>query len=157
MGGMAVTLYLDMLKYTFFHRNDFPPSYLHDQEPPETRAFSGDIPFVPVSPLLNAGSSTRIFLFFSTNWETCLLGTIHSTRYYPHSTLHWGPIYIYTPHTVLVPTQFKAIQLVVAIAVWAIPGGLSITYRSYFSIMHQNNVILLLDNNALFLLGNIVL
>jgi hypothetical protein len=79
------------LKYTFFHRHDFPPSYLHDQEPPETRAFSGDIPFVPVSPLLNAGSSTHIFLFFSTNWETCLLGTIHSTRYYPHSTLHWGP------------------------------------------------------------------
>ena len=30
-----------------------------------------------------------------------------------------------------VPTQFKATQLVVAIAVWAIPGGLSITYRFY--------------------------
>ena len=55
-----------------------------------------------------------------------------------------------------VPTQFKATQLVVAIAVWAIPGGLSITYRFYFSIMHQNNIILLLDDNALFLLGNIV-
>jgi hypothetical protein len=37
-------------------------------------------------------------------------------------------IYIYIP----VPTQFKATQLVVAIAVWAIPGGLSMTYRLYF-------------------------
>ena len=30
-----------------------------------------------------------------------------------------------------IPTQFKATQLVVAMAVWAIPGGLSITYRFY--------------------------
>ena len=42
------------------------------------------------------------------------------------------------------------------------PGRASIeapstsTNRFYFSIMHQNNIILLLDNNALFLLGNIV-
>jgi hypothetical protein len=43
------------------------------------------------------------------------------------------------------------------------PGRASIeasstsTYRFYFPIMHQNNIILLLDNNSLFLLGNIVL
>jgi hypothetical protein len=53
-----------------------------------------------------------------------------------------------------VPTQFKATQLVVAQAVWA-------TQRSdpcftYF-FNHQNNIILLLDNTALFLLGNITL
>ena len=40
-----------------------------------------------------------------------------------------------------IPTQFKATQLVVAMAVWAIPGGLSITYRFYFSIIHYYSLL----------------
>ena len=50
----------------------------------------------------------------------------------------------YRAHLAPVPTQFKATQLVVAIAVWAIPGGLSITYRSYCVF----NLSILLLNNA---------
>jgi hypothetical protein len=60
----------------------------------------------------------------------------------------------------LVPTQFKATQLVVAIAVWAnaiSARGAHPNLSPYFLIMHQNNVMLLLDNNALFLLGNVSL
>jgi hypothetical protein len=57
-----------------------------------------------------------------------------------------------------IPTQSKATQLVVAMAVWAIPGGASITYRSEKRLQpidstsqkqkHQNNIVLLLDSNA---------
>jgi hypothetical protein len=50
----------------------------------------------------------------------------------------------------LVPTQFKATQLVVAQAVWAIQPIDSTSQK------HQDNIILLLDDNELFLLGNIV-
>ena len=62
----------------------------------------------------------------------------------------------------VIPTQFKATQLVVAIAAWAIPGGLALKLLDFnLSILlldfNQNNIILLFDNNALFLLGNIML
>ena len=56
-----------------------------------------------------------------------------------------------------VPTQFKATQLVVAIAVWAIQRSDPYFNLSILLLKCQNNIILLLDDNALFLLGNIVL
>jgi hypothetical protein len=56
-----------------------------------------------------------------------------------------------------VPTQFKATQLVVAIAMWANAISARGAHPNQsILLMNQNNVILLLDNNALILLGNIM-